>query len=151
MKKSLIALSIVISSASFSSCNSNMKSTEGGTLGTVEVELSYPSEYIPEMDIYLLNTDNNQTLKKRSIMNITPVIFNNVPEGNYVVYAITVEKLMSPEKGLGESDLDAPASEYVSARGGYTKSPDEWNLLPFYVSPGKNSVSINDWDVSIPE
>ena len=151
MNKSLIAIQILLISAFFSACGTNSKNNNNSNLATVDVELTYPSEYLPEMDIYLLNTDDKQIFKKRSIMNISSVSFNNVPEGTYVIYAITVEKLVPPESGLGESDYNAPRSKYVSAVGGYSKNPDDWNLLPFKVTSGQNSVSINDWDIQIPQ
>ena len=130
-------------------CGPNVIETKP-SVGTVEVNLTYPSEYLPEMDIYLLNIDNNQTLIKRSILNISPVTFKNVSEGNYVVYAITVEKFEPPEIGLGEKDYNAPKSKYNCAKGGYSKNPQDWNLSPFIVTKGKCSVEINDWDVNIP-
>lgn len=131
----------------FTILSCNFFNDEGGT---VEVNLTYPSEYLPEMDIYLLNIETKEIISKRSIENISPVTFKNVPTGTYVVYAITVDKLMAPEAGLGEQDFNAPESEYVSASGGFTNDPNTWDLTQFNVERNKISVEINDWDVSIP-
>jgi serine/threonine protein kinase len=118
------------------------------TSATVRVNLTYASEYIPEMYVTLLNIDTKEKMVQRSTMNIDFVKFNNVPVGEYVVYAVTVENLVNQEMGLGMPDYNAPL---VPARGGYTARADEWSLLTFMVEANSTlSVDINDWDVNIP-
>ncbi|MFN5931509.1 MAG: hypothetical protein ACK42F_07955, partial [Sphingobacteriales bacterium] len=45
------------------SCDSKSKSSDtvvSNNTGTVIVDLTYPSEYLPEMDVFLLNVQNKQ-------------------------------------------------------------------------------------------
>jgi len=126
------------------SCNdsNNGSSSEASVI----VDLTYPSEYLPEMDVYLFNTQTKQSFKLRSAMNVSPVIFENVPSGRYVVYAITVEKL---EQAIGDDGIEL--NEAVSAVGGFTANYDDWILLQFEVDGSDVKVEINDWDVNIPQ
>jgi hypothetical protein len=93
----------------------------------------------------LLNVQNKQLSRIRSIMNVSPVIFDNVQPGRYVVYAVTVEKLQAAYENEIES------GEQTNATGGYTANMDRWDLLQFMVTGGEVKVEINDWDVNIPE
>lgn len=133
-----------------SSCNSEATSDSSenrdiNDVGMVTVDLTYPSEYIPEMDVYLLNVENKQMSRIRSVMNVSPVIFENVQPGRYVVYAVTVEKLQSA------FDNEVESSDQSNAIGGYTANVERWDLLQFKVTRGEIKVEINDWDVNIPE
>jgi serine/threonine protein kinase len=115
---------------------------------SVRVNLTYPSDYIPDMHVTLLNLDTRKKIVQRSSTNVNYVKFNNVPTGDYVVYAVTVDNLVYPEKGLGMPDTEAPL---IQAQGGYTANAFEYYLLPFAVELNSTiTVEINNWDVNIP-
>jgi hypothetical protein len=130
------------------SCDNNSSKNDTEQTGKVTVKLSYPSEYLPEMEVFLNNLESHEKFVKRSTMNVSSVMFDKVPEGRYVVYVRTIENLVQPEKGLGETDYDAPL---VPAEGGYTENESDYELKEFSLRKNESkNIFIEDWTVSLP-
>lgn len=139
----LAAFFFLLNSCGNSSSNNDIISTS-----KVKVNLSYPSEYIPEMEVFLHNLESHEKVVKRSTMNVSSVMFDKVPEGRYVVYVRTIENLVQPEKGLGETDYGAAP---VPAEGGYTANENDYELKEFAVRKNEiKNIFIEDWTVSLP-
>ena len=114
-------------------------------LFTLEGTLCYPSEYIPERNIYLKNIDTDSIYRFENQVNENKFRFENIPSGKYVAYAYTKELL---EKRYNEP-------KYYKASGGYTKMVPcglsvectDHSLITIDVENGKpiKDILICDW------
>jgi len=59
--------------------------------GTVHVDLSYPSEYIPIMKTFLKEVNKGLYYTKKNAMNQGRVVFTQIPPGQYVAYSYSIE------------------------------------------------------------
>lgn len=112
--------------------------------GTVEGTLCFPSYYIPEMIIYLRNIESNQITKLQTQKNQQKFKFKNVPIGKYVIYACTLDAIVTDESG-----------NYSKGHGGYTQMVpcgltiqcEDHSLIEFEVDTNNKlkGISICDW------
>ncbi|PQJ81265.1 hypothetical protein [Polaribacter glomeratus] len=120
----------------FTSCGINK--------GIVKGSLCYPSDYIPEMNVYLKNMDNNKIYLTDTKQGQKTFRFKKIVSGNYVAYAYTKDSIAMELNGNS-----------LKASGGFTKAVDcgltvkcnDHRLVKFEVKKGKtvNSISICDW------
>lgn len=116
----------------------------GVNKGIVKGSLCYPSDYIPEMNVYLKNVDNNKIYLADIKEGQKTFRFKKIISGNYVAYAYTKEQVAMKLDGNS-----------LKASGGFTKAVDcgltvncnDHSLIKFEVKKGKtiNSISICDW------
>jgi hypothetical protein len=114
------------------------------TSGTVKGTVCYPSEYIPAMNVYLKNKETGKIYSLDINENQKPFKFKKVPEGNYIAFAYTVQKI-----SIDSNNKSAIAS------GGYTHAVPcgltveckNHSLLIFKVEKGKTTkgIQICDW------
>jgi hypothetical protein len=116
----------------------------GSTSGTVKGTVCYPSEYIPAMNVYI---KNNETKKIYSLVieeNQKSFKLNKVPEGNYIAFARTVQKVLTDD-----------SNKSTITNGGYTHAVPcgltidckDHSLIVFKVEKGKSTkgIKICDW------
>ncbi|MDP5106759.1 MAG: hypothetical protein NWQ31_11385 [Polaribacter sp.] len=116
----------------------------GSQKGIVKGTLCYPSDYIPEMNVYLKNLDNNNIYLADVKEGQKTFKIKKIISGNYVAYAYTKEQIAQ--------ELDGTS---LKASGGFTKAVDcgltvncnDHRLITFEVKKGKttNSIRICDW------
>jgi hypothetical protein len=116
----------------------------GAHKGNVNGTLCYPSDYIPEMNVYLKNVDNNNIYLANIKEGQKTFKFKKITSGKYVVYAYTKEKVAQELNG-----------KPLKASGGFTKAVpcglsvecNDHSLIKFEVKKGKTkeSISICDW------
>jgi len=112
--------------------------------GTVKGTLCYPSDYIPAMNVYLKNNESSSIYKVTIKEDQKTFEFNEIPEGNYVAYAYTIEETVTDvnknsSKGSGGFTHAVPC--------GLTVDCNDHKLIEFKVIRGEttDSISICDW------
>ena len=133
--KNLLVL-LFLSSILLTSCSS--------TSGTVKGTVCYPSEYIPAMNVYLKNKETNKIYSSDIKENQKPFKFKNIPAGNYIAFAYTVQEISTDTN-----------NKSAIANGGYTHAVPcgltveckDHSLLVFKVENGKTTknIEICDW------
>lgn len=72
-----------------------MLTTACSKTNTIEGNIGYPSDYVPEMDVYLENVESGdlyvQTIAG-SMDGESKYIFENIPDGEYIAYAVPIEE-----------------------------------------------------------
>ena len=63
------------------------------TTGTVKGTVCYPSDYIPAMKVYLKNKETGKIFTLDIKENQKPFKFRKIPEGNYIAFAYTIQKV----------------------------------------------------------
>lgn len=107
-------------------------------LGSISGQLSYPSEYLPPMDVALIRVDDGGWLCERTDGSGDSYRIANVPPGRYHVIAYEVE-----------SGLAGAYSEFV--RCGLSASCTDHSLVEVEVLPGRESSGIDPSDWYAPE
>lgn len=107
--------------------------------GIVGGKLSYPSEYIPALRIYLKNINNNNIITYDTKVDDGKYEIKNVPIGNYIAYTYPIEK---------ELEIDKSGAGYTNAVPcGLHYGCDDHNLMIFEVTGGSilGNIDITDW------
>lgn len=114
------------------------------TTGTVKGTVCYPSDYIPAMKVYLKNKETGKIFTLDIKENQKPFKFRKIPEGNYIAFAYTIQKV-----SLDNNNKSTIAS------GGYTYAVpcglnidcNDHSLLIFKVKNGNTTknIQICDW------
>jgi len=135
--KNLCLISTVLISISLSCTNNKISSVHG--------HLCYPSEYIPRLTIYLQNKNTQEILKLVTANNDSIFEFKNVPDGEYIAYAYTIDSC----------SIDPNTNIKSKCCGGYSKAVPcglsvnclDQNLIIFKVKNGgcKDDIRICDW------
>lgn len=107
--------------------------------------ICYPSDYkIPAMRIYAKNITLNKLFSLTTEENDTSYIINNLPHGEYIVYAYTVDLVMGQyeeqkEKAKGGYTYLVPC--------GLTVECKNHNLIPIQLESNKSvrHIDICDW------
>lgn len=116
----------------------------GAHKGIVKGTLCYPSDYIPEMNVYLKNMDNNNIYLADIKEGQKTFRFKKIISGNYVAYAYTKEQVALELDG---TSLKASGGFTKAVGCGLTVNCNDHSLIKFEVKKGKttNSISICDW------
>ena len=106
--------------------------------------LCYPSEYIPEMTIYLKDINSQAIHKLKTKENQRLFKFSDIPRGQYFIYAYTVEKTSVDSNG-SPSKAKGGYSKAVSC--GLTVKCNDHQLLPIGLKDKifRDTVSLCDW------
>jgi tetratricopeptide (TPR) repeat protein len=119
--------------------------------GTVHVKLHYPSDYVPEMEVYLkeIHTNTYHVMSNRTYND--RVVFKDIPAGDYVAYAYEVEGASSPPNTGGaytyfilcDKNREIPPAGMTPSR----SYCDNHNLIVFTVKPGGviKGIRLYDW------
>lgn len=114
------------------------ESTESDEMayGSVRGELCYPSEYIPPLDLYLVNTENNELIKQETETNQMEFEIENIPTGTYIAFAYVA--------GL-EDDYGGGYTNAVPC--GLSVECEDHEMLEFKVEENDVTVGIDicDW------
>lgn len=87
MKKISRIYIFFIFALSFTACNSEKNTIEGN--------IGYPSDYVPEVVVYLEDVDSGDFFKQTidfSLDGESKYIFQDIPNGKYIIYAIPTEQ-----------------------------------------------------------
>ncbi len=112
---------------------------------SINGHICYPSDYkIPAMTIYAKNITSNTSFSLTTEENDTSYVINNLPPGEYVVYAYTVDSVMGQyeeqrEKAKGGYTYLVPC--------GLTTECKNHNLIPIQLESNKTvkHIDICDW------
>ena len=106
--------------------------------------LCYPSEYIPKMTVYLMQTNSQKVYKLKTKENQRSFKFTNIPVGEYYCYSYTIDKILTDTRGIGHK-----------ASGGYTKAVPcgltvdckDHTLIKFKIDSniGKDTINLCDF------
>lgn len=112
--------------------------------GELNGTLCFPSDYIPEMTVYLQDISNKKVYKILIQEDQRSFKFNDLPFGDYYAYAYTIEKVSSDVNGNS-----------FKASGGFTKAVpcglsvdcNDHSLIPIEIDAKitKDTISICDW------
>ena len=141
--KRTITLGIILVFICITSCNKRTKAS-GLKISELNGVLCYPSEYIPQMTIYLKDINSDEIHKLKTEENQRQFKFTASPQGEYYLYAYTIEKTSVDSKG-----------SVSRAKGGYTKAvPCGLNvkcndhtllLIKLKDKVFKDTISLCDW------
>lgn len=128
--KATYAYLLLILLALFTSCNK---------ANTIEGHIGYPSDYVPEMDVYLENIESGdlyvQTIAG-SMDGESKFIFENIPDGEYIAYAVPLEE-----------GLDSFMGGYTHAVPcGLSAECTNHDYIPLNVEDGTHLTNINIYD-----
>ncbi len=114
------------------------------TMGKVKGTLCYPSDYIPDMNVYLKNNSSGKIHKLAVKENQKTFLFKEVPEGHYVAYAYTIDETMT-DTDYHTSKAGGGYTQFVKC--GLTVECKDHTLIVFTVKKGEaaEGISICDW------
>lgn len=103
---------------------------------TVKGKLSYPSEYVPSLIVYLKNTATGELFKYVSKEGEMKYEFKNIPAGKYVAYCY-----------LNDSDSDFGAGYTKAVPCGLSVECNDHSLIQFEVKEKgiTDKINIGDW------
>ncbi len=70
--------------------------------GTVNGRLCYPSDFIPELNVYLKEKNTGKIYKQTTQIDQEYFQFLNIPYGEYCAYSYTVENMSEDQNGIEE-------------------------------------------------
>ena len=83
-------------------CNSsNVQEKENMNMNNVKVQLSYPSEGIPPLSVYLKDINSGKVYMYENDEGLTLINFEGIPDGEYVAFAYTKEFILGNMKAKG--------------------------------------------------
>jgi len=113
-----------------------------GGVGAITGRLSYPSEFIPEMQIVAFNVETGEWFYVQTVLNQPDYRIDNLPPGTYHVVAYTIPQESIPE-------LVGGYTEFV--RCGATVECTDRSLVDVVVVAGETVSDITPMDWFLPE
>lgn len=112
--------------------------------GELNGVLSYPSSYIPKMTVYLKDTATAKIYKLTTVENQRDFRFTNIPFGDYVAYAYTIDKTLSDMSGIKRK---ASAGYTMAVPCGLRVDCKDHTLITIKVNSKNNddTIRIFDW------
>jgi hypothetical protein len=147
MRNTITLISVILFLYSCTSSNSNQDKNQDSSNNTSELNgvLCYPSDYyIPEMTVYLRQTNSDKVYKLTTKENQSLFKFKDIPFGEYCCYAYTLDSTIEDTNGIK-----------TKAIGGYTKAVpcgltidcNDHTLINFKIDSisSKDTISICDF------
>lgn len=116
-----------------------ISSTACSETNTIEGSIGYPSDYVPEMEVYLEHLESGEVYIQTvpsTMDGKSRYVFENIPDGEYIAYAVPTEE-----------GLDTFIGGYTYAvTCGLSIDCVNHDYIPFKVENGTHLTDINIYD-----